>query len=542
MPNFRSPLTFASFLKSKPPDPSPPRKPKGKKRRFSLSPTLPDNSSSKKASLSVSPLLKSNDSTLDSFSHSKTSPLPTFLPYQLRSKKNRSPTNVLSSPSLFVSSMDNSLLENEVDDVESFNPTIEEAEALLRDDPVLEAAGSNASPQDSPTSAVKAAIEAQIAEGMNDEILNFDANSKTNATQNNAKNDSINPAPRAIPKPLPLFPNGLPFPNGGSKTQAAKSQPLPPPPVASRDPRSKPTYAAKARTPPKPREMVDNILFVYSTWTAKAPLTPGDWGRIDDFLIGEINGLDPANPRMIRIANSGYDSGHKCGFIACRDLDSANWCKASIHSLGGSLSGKGGFFRAWSKGEQPETRLCRLFFPHRFDKICEDQLVPLLKRHNPPFQSATLFLKGSEIVQGGRAVYLEMDTAAYSYVKGKHHKVEFTMMDIDCQIYIPPSKKSQSQSSPQPLVPGVTKLPPATQSSATAGVTANNPTSAAPSSATTDLITKSSVEPTSSKPPAVSAESNKRDRKTDQFIATDASKKRNTKQNANNNNNKNKCK
>ena len=133
-----------------------------------------------------------------------------------------------------------------------------------------------------------------------------------------------------------------------------------------------------------------------------------------------------------------------------------------------------------------------------------------------------------------------MDTAAYSYVKVKHHKVEFTMMDIDCQIYIPPAKKSQSQTNPQPLVPGVTKLPPATLSSATAGVTESNPTSVAPSSATNDLITKTSVEPTHSKPPADSAESNKRDRKTDQFIATDASKKRNTKQNANINNNKRK--
>ena len=35
-------------------------------------------------------------------------------------------------------------------------------------------------------------------------------------------------------------------------------------------------------------------------------------------------------------------------------------------------------FRAWSKGEQPEVRLCRLFFPARLDCLQDDRLIPLL--------------------------------------------------------------------------------------------------------------------------------------------------------------------
>ena len=72
-------------------------------------------------------------------------------------------------------------------------------------------------------------------------------------------------------------------------------------------------------------------------------------------------------------------------------------------------------FRAWSKGEQPEVRLCRLFFPTRFDCLADDRLIPLLRKHNPSLGHATLVLKSSDQVQGGRAIFVEMDAASYGF-------------------------------------------------------------------------------------------------------------------------------
>ena len=52
-------------------------------------------------------------------------------------------------------------------------------------------------------------------------------------------------------------------------------------------------------------------------------------------------------------------------------------------------------------------------------------------------------LKNAELFQGGQAIFLEMDTNSFYYVKSKRHKVEFPLIDIDCRIFIPPLKKVQ---------------------------------------------------------------------------------------------------
>jgi hypothetical protein len=160
----------------------------------------------------------------------------------------------------------------------------------------------------------------------------------------------------------------------------------------------------------------------------------------------------PDDPVLVRIANSGYDAAHRCGYIACRDLASENWCK--------NLIGMGGIgrFRAWAKGEHPVVRTCRLFFPSRFDALSDDKLILLLKRHNPALQKGIVTLKSSSIVQGGRAIFLDLDTNLYAYVKSKGHKVEFSMMDIDCQLYIPPSTKAPSKATIPAIIPGVTRI------------------------------------------------------------------------------------
>ena len=87
-------------------------------------------------------------------------------------------------------------------------PTIEEAEALLRDDGEDT---SNPDP-DSPTAAVKSAIEARIAENLvsldSTLISNIDSNIVSN------KDTAVLPTPpqQILPKkPQPLFPEGLPL-------------------------------------------------------------------------------------------------------------------------------------------------------------------------------------------------------------------------------------------------------------------------------------------------------------------------------------------
>ena len=217
--------------------------------------------------------------------------------------------------------------------------------------------------------------------------------------------------------------------------------------------KSKPSYAAKARSSPKDRVLVEHILFVYATWTNKAPIDSKDWGVIDSHLIGMELKQGPADP-LIRIANSGYDATHKCGFIACRDQATAEWCQTAIRGIGGAQSGTRGAFRAWAKGELPEARLCRLFFPSRFDSLDENTLILSLKKHNPPLQRGTLILKATDDVQNGRALFVEFDLDSYAYVKSKSHKLEFVMMDVDCQLYNPPKRVAPTG----PGITGITKI------------------------------------------------------------------------------------
>ena len=369
-------------------------------------------------------------------------PSPSFLPYQLRSStKNSSKYPSTNSSPIF--RMDNiELLEAGHEDEILELPTVEEAEALLRDE-------GDPDP-DSPTAAVKSAIEAQIAENLvmldSKLISNIDSNIDSN------KDTAVPiPAPAPAPqtlakKPQPLFPEGLP-PSWAPPPKASAGVT----PFLNPSSKAKTTYAAKAKTPPKAREMVEHILFVYSSWTNKAPINPREWGLIDSHLIGMELKQDPADP-LIRIANSGYDAAHRCGFIACRDQASADRCKSAIRGIGDPQSGKA--FRAWAKGEQPEARLCRLFFPTRFDSLSELLLIDLLKKHNPPLQKGTLVLKNVEDVQGGRAVFLEFDIDSYSYIKLKGHKVEFALMDIDCQTYNPPKRVAPTG----PGLSGIVKL------------------------------------------------------------------------------------
>ena len=461
-----------SFLKAKPPDPSPQTETKGrkgkrgKKRKFAASPQAPSPPSS---SGPASPTSPSTSPTTPVSRGNKAGTSPPLLPYQLRpSKKSKflpRYSTLFSSPSS--SSMDP--FESEQGEFHLTDIPSDEADLLLRDeDPHLNDGGDPdygtmdlsdvpVNTSDSPTAAVSLAIAAQINEGISYEILKFEAS--INKETSNAVFTVPTPAPPpppssgVLPKPLPLFPNGLPPsmtrqapPKPGTFAKSYKTNKTTLNKDATTQPNQDTTYAAKAKTPPKARVLVENILYVYNSLTAKRPLGPNDWLLIDRALIGAI-AVQDLNSAPIRIVNSGYDATHRCGFIACRDLASANWCKQTIHGIGSN-------FRAWAKGEQPETRLCRLFFPDRFESIPDDSLIPILAKYNPPFRSGSLILKNVEEVQNGRAAFIEFDLAAYSHVRAVRHKVEFMMQDIDCQVYVP---KRPAQG---PGLSGITKLPP----------------------------------------------------------------------------------
>ena len=108
--------------------------------------------------------------------------------------------------------------------------------------------------------------------------------------------------------------------------------------------------------------------------------------------------------------------------------------------------------------------------------------MTLLIKHNPPLLRGTLTLKHSEDVPNGRAVFVEFDTDSYSYTKSKGHKLEFPLMDIDCQVYIPPKRTAPTGLG----ISGITRLPSQPKSTAitevaTLASTAST-SSAAPSS------------------------------------------------------------
>ena len=98
-------------------------------------------------------------------------------------------------------------------------------------------------------------------------------------------------------------------------------------------------------------------------------------------------------------------------------------------------------YRAWSRDEKPFLPVCRLFLPSRFDGLDEQVTLKQLLKYNPSLQVGSINLKGSEVVQGGRAIYLEMTPDTYEYVRSRDHRLCFLATYVDCQL--------QTQSGPK---------------------------------------------------------------------------------------------
>ena len=56
-----------------------------------------------------------------------------------------------------------------------------------------------------------------------------------------------------------------------------------------------------------------------------------------------------------------------------------------------------------------------------------------------------------------------MDAASYNYFKSKNHKLEFSVMDIECQLYTPIVKRASK-------LDGITKIPGASKAATPLGV------------------------------------------------------------------------
>ena len=187
------------------------------------------------------------------------------------------------------------------------------------------------------------------------------------------------------------------------------------------------TYADRAKSKTRPDEIGKFILHIYSTQDRKNPLSLQDWNRVDEQLIrGLVN-----HPEPIQIASSSYNAKHWFGYVACRDLESQDWVKRLVRGMKGNGFG----YRAWSRDEKPILPVCRLFLPSRFDSLDDATAIVQLHKYNSFFQSGSVNLKGSEIVQGGRAIYLEINPDIYAQIKNKDHRLCFLATYVDCQLW-----------------------------------------------------------------------------------------------------------
>ena len=196
------------------------------------------------------------------------------------------------------------------------------------------------------------------------------------------------------------------------------------------------TYAANVAKPGAPariKEVVDFSLHIFGSRHRKTPITHSAWRDIDEQLIdlmAERVEQGQANPGAT-VANSGFDSVHGCGFIACRDATSANWFKARVEEV---IGPDGESFRAWGKDDPPGTRLCRIFISDRFKRIQDSRLIPILTGLNLLLQGAVLLTpKGVRPAQGGRTVYVEMDMDTYAQIRLKQYKLVWLLGSVDCQ-------------------------------------------------------------------------------------------------------------
>ena len=410
-------LSVKDFL-WKPAIPSPPKGGKGKKRNLSISPT--SNQNPQKIA--------------------KSSPTLTTKPKSKNSNLNPS-------------SMDSDLLEMDLSANVGPSLTDAEAAAMLEDSPPHPVGSPLTDQDESPTAAMKTALEAKMNEEMGefdksrvvklplpfgtDDCGAIDSGNRGDAACVDADREKqVATEGSAVGSCFgPTQANNAPEPNSIKPT--LKNVIGPQGTGNQRDPRipkdhaaqagDSGTYADRAKSKIRPEELGKFILHIYSTYDRKNSLSLKDWNQVDEQLIrGLVN-----HPEPIQIVSSSYNAKHCFGYVACKDLESQDWVKGLVRGMGGNEAG----YRAWSRDEKPIMPVCRLFLPSRFDSLDDATAIAQLYKYNPFFQSDSINLKGSEIVQGGRAIYLEFNPETYVQIKNKEHRLGFLATYVDCQLW-----------------------------------------------------------------------------------------------------------
>jgi hypothetical protein len=223
---------------------------------------------------------------------------------------------------------------------------------------------------------------------------------------------------------------------------------------------TKPSYAAKtarASGPHRTKEIVEDFLHIYSSRNKKTPISRDLWEHVDNELItlmADKAELGLSNPGE-RVAHSGFDSAHGCGFIACRDPTSAAWFKEQVSLLVGP---DGESFRAWGKTDVPVSRLCRIYIPDRFKRINDARILPIIMGLNSPLQGGDIVFKSISHVNGGRAMFIEVDMDTYAFIRRNLYKLDWLLGSVDCHGIAPTVVAQPVQPTPQGIE-GISKLP-----------------------------------------------------------------------------------
>ncbi len=325
-------------------------------------------------------------------------------------------------------------------------PSDAEMNKLLQDSPIPPKGSPLTDHEDSPTAAIKTALEARVMEEGEESII---AIFKPPLPLNTDDCGGIEPSNGRNVTCVGIGGSVHAAAEGGAvgssdsmhadsaqnKTKTIKSTPKIPEGDATQilDGKTRDSYADRAKKLTRPEEQAKYILHIYSTKDRKNPLSLEDWNRVDEQLI--LGLVD--HPEPVQIASSSYNSKHWFGFVACMDIESQNWVKKLVLGMRGNNLG----YRAWSRDEKPLLPVCRLFLPSRFDGLDETIILKQLLKYNPSLQVGSVNLKESEVVQGGRALYLEMTLNAYEYVKSRDHRLCFLATYVDCQLRTQPGPK-----------------------------------------------------------------------------------------------------
>jgi hypothetical protein len=151
------------------------------------------------------------------------------------------------------------------------------------------------------------------------------------------------------------------------------------------------------------------------------------------------------------VARSGYDTTHKCGFIAAESIASAEWHKRIVLSF----NKEGKKFRAWARGEHPTLFQIRIYLPMKYNIISSINSTQILINYNPFLKSGTFELLREEPSGEGRALFFSVSREAFLQIR-ETYKLNFPLGKLDCNNATP---KTLNPVTTRPINPTFTQIP-----------------------------------------------------------------------------------